>query len=81
MYVGSRYSPQNGEGLHRPYRSVIATSWREKLAMTNITRAKYQAPKLEVQRLRDLPSALASSAGRGSSSKGGVSHSASSSGR
>lgn len=28
---------------------------------TQITRAKYEAPKLEVQRLRDLPSALASS--------------------
>jgi hypothetical protein len=32
---------------------------------TQTTRAKYQAPKLEVQRLRDLPSALASSGGRG----------------
>ena len=31
---------------------------------TQITRAKYEAPKLEVQRLRDLPSALATS-GRG----------------
>ena len=31
--------------------------------MTQITRAKYEAPKLEVQRLRDLPSALASSGG------------------
>jgi hypothetical protein len=31
--------------------------------MTQITRAKYEAPKLEVQRLRDLPSALASSSG------------------
>ena len=30
---------------------------------TQITRAKYEAPKLEVQRLRDLPSALASSGG------------------
>jgi hypothetical protein len=29
--------------------------------MTNSVRAPYQAPKLEVQRLRDLPSALASS--------------------
>ena len=28
---------------------------------TQTTRAKYQAPKLEVQRLRDLPSALAMS--------------------
>jgi hypothetical protein len=32
---------------------------------TQITRAKYEAPKLEVQRLRDLPSALASSSGHG----------------
>lgn len=32
---------------------------------TQITRAKYEAPKLEVQRLRDLPSALANSGGRG----------------
>jgi hypothetical protein len=30
---------------------------------TQITRTKYEAPKLEVQRLRDLPSALASSGG------------------
>jgi hypothetical protein len=29
--------------------------------MTQITRAKYEAPKLEIQRLRDLPSALAQS--------------------
>ncbi len=28
---------------------------------TQDTRAKYEAPKLEVQRLRDLPSALAHS--------------------
>jgi hypothetical protein len=28
---------------------------------TQVTRAKYEAPKLEVQRLRDLPSALAHS--------------------
>lgn len=33
--------------------------------MTHKARAKYEAPKLEVQRLRDLPSALASSGGRG----------------
>ncbi len=32
---------------------------------TQISRAKYEAPKLEVQRLRDLPSALANSGGRG----------------
>ena len=31
---------------------------------THITRAKYEAPRLEVQRLRDLPSALATSSGR-----------------
>ncbi len=30
-----------------------------------LSRAKYEAPKLEVQRLRDLPSALATSGGRG----------------
>ncbi len=30
---------------------------------THITRAKYEAPRLEVQHLRDLPSALASSGG------------------
>jgi hypothetical protein len=30
---------------------------------TQITRAKYEAPRLEVQRLRDLPSALANSGG------------------
>lgn len=42
---------------------------------TQITRAKYEAPKLEVQRLRELPSALASSAGHchPSASKGGMS--------
>lgn len=32
---------------------------------THFTRVKYEAPKLEVQRLRDLPSALATSGGRG----------------
>ena len=37
--------------------------------MTHTTRAKYQAPKLEVQRLRDLPSALASSGCRVTGSK------------
>ena len=31
--------------------------------MTQNTRAKYEAPKLEIQRLRDLPSALAQSGG------------------
>lgn len=30
---------------------------------TQVTRSKYEAPKLEVQRLRDLPSALAHSSG------------------
>ena len=30
---------------------------------TQVTRSKYEAPKLEVQRLRDLPSALAHSGG------------------
>ena len=30
---------------------------------THTVRAKYQAPKLEVQRLRDLPPALAHSGG------------------
>lgn len=33
------------------------------------TRAKYQAPKLEVQRLRNLPSALATSGCRMTPSK------------
>jgi hypothetical protein len=37
--------------------------------MTQHTRAKYQAPKLEVQRLRGLPSALAISGCRVTSSK------------
>jgi hypothetical protein len=36
-------------------------------------RAKYQAPKLEVQRLRDLPSALAGSACRVTPSRGALS--------
>ena len=31
----------------------------------HFTRAKYEAPKLEIQRLRDLPTALATSGGRG----------------
>ncbi|HLZ80442.1 MAG TPA: hypothetical protein VKP04_02330 [Ktedonobacteraceae bacterium] len=31
--------------------------------MNSQVRAKYQAPKLEVQRLRELPSALAASSG------------------
>jgi hypothetical protein len=37
---------------------------------SHITRATYQAPKLEVQRLRDLPSALAKSGCAPSDSKG-----------
>ncbi|MBA2682341.1 MAG: hypothetical protein H0U76_28605 [Ktedonobacteraceae bacterium] len=37
---------------------------------SHITRAAYQAPKLEVQRLRDLPSALAKSGCAPSDSKG-----------
>lgn len=42
--------------------------------MTQITRAKYEAPKLEIQRLRELPSALASSGGcRVTGSKGNLS--------
>ncbi len=36
---------------------------------TQKTRAKYQAPKLEVQRLRELPSALATSGCRMTPSK------------
>lgn len=50
--------------------------------MTQIIRAKYEAPKLEVQRLRELPSALASSAGgcRVTPSKKGVSCSVSGTG-
>ena len=38
---------------------------------TQTPRARYEAPKLEVQRLRDLPSALARSSG------GSASHSSS----
>ncbi len=37
---------------------------------TQVTRAKYEAPKLEVQRLRDLPSALAHSGADSSNSDG-----------
>ncbi len=40
---------------------------------TERTRAKYEAPKLEVRRLRDLPSALAQSACRPTPSKDRVS--------
>ena len=36
-------------------------SLEEKVMDSKVTRAKYEAPKLEVQRLRDLPSALATS--------------------
>jgi hypothetical protein len=38
---------------------------------TEGTRTKYEAPKLEVRRLRDLPSALAQSACRPTPSKEG----------
>ena len=44
------------------------------------TRAKYQAPKLEVQRLRDLPSALAGSGCRMTPSKNALSCSTSGTG-
>ena len=37
---------------------------------TQVTRGKYEAPKLEVQRLRDLPSALAHSGNASSNSNG-----------
>lgn len=37
---------------------------------TQVTRVKYEAPKLEVQRLRDLPSALAHSGNASSNSNG-----------
>jgi hypothetical protein len=45
-----------------------------------ITRAQYQAPKLEVQRLRDLPSALAQSGCRVTPSKNTLSCSTSGTG-
>ena len=48
--------------------------------MTTQTRATYQAPKLEVQRLRDLPSALAQSGCRTTPSKKSLSCSTSSTG-
>jgi hypothetical protein len=41
--------------------------------MTTQPRAQYQAPKLEVQRLRDLPSALAQSGCRVTPSKNSLS--------
>ena len=48
---------------------------------TQTVRAKYQAPKLEVQRLRDLPPALAHSGGcRVSTSKASFSCSTSGTG-
>jgi hypothetical protein len=47
---------------------------------TQNTRAQYQAPKLEVQRLRDLPSALAQSGCRVTPSKHGLSCSTSGTG-
>ena len=48
--------------------------------MTTQVRAKYQAPKLEVQRLRELPSALAQSGCRVTPSKNGLSCSTSGTG-
>lgn len=45
-----------------------------------MTRAKYQAPKLEVQRLRDLPIALAQSGCRVTPSKNTLSCSTSGTG-
>jgi hypothetical protein len=48
--------------------------------MTQINRAKYAAPKLEVQRLRDLPSALATSGCRVTPSKSTLSCSTSGTG-
>ena len=48
--------------------------------MNTPVRAKYQAPKLEVQRLRELPSALASSGCRVTPSKNALSCSTSGTG-
>jgi hypothetical protein len=48
--------------------------------MTTQIRVQYQAPKLEVQRLRDLPSALAQSGCRVTPSKNNLSCSTSGSG-
>jgi hypothetical protein len=48
--------------------------------MKTPTRAKYEAPKLEVQRLRELPSALASSGCRVTQSKNSLSCSTSGTG-
>jgi hypothetical protein len=48
--------------------------------MNTQVRAKYQAPKLEVQRLRELPSALASSGCRVTPSKNALSCSTSGTG-
>ncbi|HYK85876.1 MAG TPA: hypothetical protein VEV19_10950 [Ktedonobacteraceae bacterium] len=48
--------------------------------MTTQPRAQYQAPKLEVQRLRDLPSALAQSGCRVTPSKNNLSCSTSGTG-
>lgn len=47
---------------------------------TQITRAQYVAPRLEVQRLRELPSALASSGKGCHISKNGISCSVSGTG-
>jgi len=48
--------------------------------MNTQSRAKYQTPKLEVQRLRDLPSALAQSGCRVTPSKNSLSCSTSGTG-
>ena len=45
-------------------------SSEERVMDTQVTRSKYEAPKLEVQRLRDLPSALAHSDNASSNSNG-----------
>ncbi len=45
-------------------------SSEERVMDTQGTRSKYEAPKLEVQRLRDLPSALAHSGNASSHSNG-----------
>ena len=48
-------------------------SLEEKHMDSKVSRAKYEAPKLEVQRLRDLPSALATSS-QGTDSNGSAGH-------
>jgi len=51
----------------------VKISLEEKHMDSKVSRAKYEAPKLEVQRLRDLPSALATS-GNLSDSNGSAGH-------